>query len=183
MTVAETGEEQAAVRRGRGGKWAAGASGNPRGRPAGARNRTTKLCADLLSADADVIFAKVIKMAKKGDGVALKLCIERLLPVRAARDRIVELNLPAVRTAADLVSAAAVVIEGVAAGEMSLSEGKEFMALFEHQRRVIETSELAVRIEALVQQEARGQGPALDPEAAARVRSIVSVLAERREHL
>jgi len=56
-------------------------------------------------------------MAKKGDSIARKLCVDRLLPIRAARDRAVELVLPAAQSAADLVAAAAVVIERAAAGE------------------------------------------------------------------
>jgi hypothetical protein len=165
-----TEEEQAAAALGARvrGRFAPGASGNPRGRPRGSRNRTSALCADLLSADAGEIIAKVIRLAKKGDGIALKLCVDRLLPVRAARDRAVELVLPAAESAADLVRAAAVVIDQAASGEISLSEAREFMALLEAQRKSIETADLAVRIEAL---EARGAAPA--PELGARVRRVL----------
>jgi hypothetical protein len=68
---------------------------------------------------------------RKGDVVALKLCVDRLLPIRAARDRAVELVLRAAESAADLVAATAVVIERAAAGEIASSEAKEFMALFQ----------------------------------------------------
>jgi len=47
---------------------------------------------------------------RKGDVVALKLCVDRLLPIRAVRDRAVELVLPAAESAADLMAATAVVI-------------------------------------------------------------------------
>ncbi len=169
MAVEETGD----IRRAGRGQFAPGSSGNPRGRPAGSRNRTTQLCADLLAADAEEVIGKCIRLAKKGDGVALKLVIERLLPVRAARDRHVELTLPASETADDLVHAAAVVIDRAAAGEISLSEAKEFMALLEGQRKAIETAELAVRLELL---EARASGGAVapvDPDMAARVRRLI----------
>jgi hypothetical protein len=109
-------------------------------------------------------------MAKKGDGVALKLCVDRLLPVRAARDRAVELVLPSAESAADLVRAAAVVIERAAAGEITLSEAREFMALLELQRKSIETADLVVRIEAL---EASGGLAAAPPGVAARVRRVL----------
>jgi hypothetical protein len=174
--MVETGEEQGRAERVRG-RFARGVSGNPAGRPRGSRNRTSALCADLLSAASEDIFAKVITLAKKGDGVALKLCVDRLLPIRAARDRAVELVLPAAQSAADLVAAAAVVIERAAAGEITLSEAKEFMALLEQQRRSIETSDLAVRIEAL---EASGAiAPASD--SAMRIRRVLDErLQERR---
>jgi hypothetical protein len=97
-----------------------------------------------------------IKRAQKGDAVALRLCIERLVPIKASRDRSVKVELPDVRSAADLVQAAAAVIERAAAGEMTLSEAKEFMQLLEVERRVIETSELAVRIEVLEREAAGG---------------------------
>jgi hypothetical protein len=152
------------------GKFAPGASGNPAGRPRGSRNKTSALCADLLSASASDIFEKVIKLAKKGDSIALKLCVDRLLPIRAARDRAVELVLPSAQSAADLVAATAEVIAKAAAGEITLSEAKEFMALLEVQRRAIETSDLCVRIEAL---EASGAISAAGPETAARVRRVL----------
>jgi len=163
----ETGEEQVVRIRGRFGP---GRSGNPKGRPRGSRNRTSALCADLLSAEAPGIIERVIRMAKKGDGVALKLCVDRLLPVRAARDRAVELVLPPAESAADLVRAAAVVIERAAAGEITLSEAREFMALLELQRKSIETADLVVRIEAL---EASGGLAAAPPGVAARVRRVL----------
>jgi hypothetical protein len=160
-----TGEEQAGRVRGR---FARGTSGNPKGRPRGSRNRTSQLCADLLGESAEDIIATVIKRAKKGDAIALRLCVERLVPIRAARDRAVEVALPAAESAVDLVHAAAVVIDGAASGEMTLSEAHEFMRLLELQRRAIETSELVMRIEAL---ESSGEGAAA-PEAG-RVRRVV----------
>lgn len=130
-------------------RWQPGQSGNPAGRPKGSRNRLTLACAGLLAADSEAIMARLIQRAKKGEDVALKLCVERLLPVRSARDRWVQLDLPAVSEASDLVGAAAAVVERAAAGDITLSEAKEFMVLVDAQRRAIETADLAVRIEAL----------------------------------
>jgi len=152
------------------GRFAPGVSGNPAGRPRGSRNKTSALCADLLSASAAPIFEKVIRMARKGDVVALKLCVDRLLPIRAARDRAVELVLPAAQSAADLVAATAVVIERAASGDITLSEAKEFMALLEGQRKAIETSHLAVRIEAL---ESSGSPATAPVDMASRVRRVL----------
>lgn len=115
---------------------------------------------------------KVVGLAKKGDAVALKLCVERLLPARAARDRWVQLDVPSVRAAADLVAASAAVVERCASGEITLSEAKEFMSLIDAQRRAIETADLAVRIEALEGGPAAG-GRVVDPEQLARVRRII----------
>lgn len=159
-----------------GGKFAPGVSGNPAGRPKGARNKITELCADLLGDDAGEIMRECIKHAKKGDAVALRLCVERLVPVRAARDRCVVVDeLPDVREAADLVAAAALVISRAAAGAMTLSEAREFMALLSAERALIETQDLAVRVEVLEQQASEGGAlaPAAVLDLARRVRRSV----------
>ena len=89
-----------------------------------------------------------LAMAKKGDRVALRLVVERLLP-RASLERRVEAVLPKVRKATDIAAAMGEIVARVADGSMSLEEAKAFGALLEVQRKAIETSELQVRIEAL----------------------------------
>jgi hypothetical protein len=160
-----------------GGRFTAGESGNPAGRRKGSRNRTTELCADLLDGDAEAIMERLIKGARKGDPIALRLCVERLIPVRGSRDRTVTFDLPAIARAADLVGAAAEVLAHAASGAITLSEAKEFLALLDGQRRMIETAELAVRLEALEVRVLPGGGgvtvaPGSDPEMLARIRSI-----------
>jgi hypothetical protein len=128
------------------GKFAAGSSGNPNGRPKGARNRATLIAQELLDGEGDAIVRRAIALAKDGDPVALRLCVERILPRRA---NVVEVALPSIRRAADVADACAAVIEAAAAGRISLAEAREFMALLDVQRRAIETHDLAVRIELL----------------------------------
>ena len=62
-----------------------GESGNPAGRPRGSRNRATLLMEGLLADDAEAIGRKAIEMAKQGDMAAIRLCMDRLAPVRAIR--------------------------------------------------------------------------------------------------
>lgn len=57
----------------------AGISGNPKGRVKGNPNRRTQL-GKLLEPHAEKLINKLIEMAMKGDGVAMKLCMERLVP-------------------------------------------------------------------------------------------------------
>src|SRR3954463_11789814 len=77
-----------------------GQSGNPRGRPPGARNRATQAIEALLDGEAETITRKAVELAKAGDTVALRLCLDRLAPVR--KDRPVTFALPRIETTADL---------------------------------------------------------------------------------
>ncbi len=96
---------------------------------------------------------KAIEMAKAGDPVAMRLCIERILPRRA---NVVELALPEIRRAEDVADGCAAVIEAAGCGRITLGEAREFMALFETQRKAIETHDLAIRIELLEGRRRRG---------------------------
>jgi hypothetical protein len=146
MGDSETGKEQ---ERAPGGRFRAGVSGNPAGRPRGSRNKITQLCGDLLGDKAEEIMQRVVKDALKGRAVALRLVVDRLVPIKGARDRMSALELPAVHAAGELVDASAAVISATASGEISLGEAKEYMQLLETQRRILETGELARRLEHL----------------------------------
>jgi len=156
-------EERAAVlaakkqgSRVRGRPFPRGVSGNPKGRPRGSRNKVTVMLTEMLDGEGEAIMGKLIDLAKAGRPLALRLAMERLVPIRAARDRTLELepdDLPPMQRASDLVAALGAVIRRAAAGDITLSEAREFAGLIEMERRAIETADLAVKVEAL---EARG---------------------------
>ena len=100
-----------------------GESGNPAGRPRGARSRTTILLQNLLAADAEAIARKAIDLAKGGDLAALRMCMDRLAPPRKTEP--VVLDLPPLGTAADTVDAAATIVAAAAAGELTPSEAAD----------------------------------------------------------
>ena len=97
-----------------------GESGNPAGRPRGARNRTTVLLENLFAEDAEAIARKAIELAKAGEIAALRMCLDRLVPAR--KDEPVVFDLPLLDTAADSVAAAARIVAGVADGDLTPSE-------------------------------------------------------------
>src|SRR6516165_2074446 len=70
----------------RGRPFETGHSGNPNGRPKGARNKATVMVEQLLDGELDALVRKLIEKAKAGDIAALRLCLDRLLPPR--RDRL-----------------------------------------------------------------------------------------------
>lgn len=120
--------------------------GNP-GRVRGSRNRATLAAEALLDGEADAITRKAIEMALEGDTVALRLCMERLVPPR--KDRPVAIELPAITQAADHPAAIAQIFDSVASGDLTASEAQALSSVLEQHRRSVETVEMMARIEAL----------------------------------
>ena len=90
---------------------------------------------------------KAIEKALEGDMVALRLCLDRIAP--AKKDAPVTFALPAMKTAADAVTAAGAILKAVATSEMTPSEGTAIAVLVETYRRALETQEIESRIAAL----------------------------------
>ncbi len=134
------------TRRKQDGKFPPGVSGNPRGRPKGSRNEVTRVLAGLVDGEGALIVRKLIQQAKQGEPVALRLAIERLLP---RLERRVEIDLPRVAAAGDVAAAVADVIALAASGDLTIEEAQAFLRLIEQQRKAIETSELADRLQAI----------------------------------
>ena len=100
-----------------------GESGNPAGRPRGARNRTTVLLENVLADDAEAITRKAIELAKAGEIAALRMCFDRLVPARKHEPVVFE--LPPLDKAADSVAAAAKLVAAVADGGLTPSEAMD----------------------------------------------------------
>jgi F0F1-type ATP synthase gamma subunit len=135
-----------------------GESGNPAGRPRGARNRTTILLQNLLADDAEAIARKAIDMAKDGDIAAIRICMERLAPAR--RSEPVVLDLPPLGTAADTVDAAATIVAAAAAGELTPSEAADLANVVDIYVRALATHGFEERLAKLEASPARGTMPA-----------------------
>jgi hypothetical protein len=120
--------------------------GNP-GRPKGSRHKTTLAIQALLDGEGEALTRKAVEMALAGDGTALRLCLERIAPAR--KDAPVAFDMPRMKTTRDAVKAAGAVIDAVAAGELTPSEGAHIMALVDTFRRTLETTELEARVMAL----------------------------------
>src|SRR5215204_3489621 len=100
-----------------------GKSGNPEGRPKGARNKITLAVEQLLDSEAEALTRKAIELAKNGDLAAIRICLDRICPTR--KDRHVSFALPAIETPADAVRASAAIVAAVADGELTPSEAGE----------------------------------------------------------
>lgn len=124
-----------------------GKSGNPDGRPKGARNTATMAAEALLDGEADAITRKAIEKAKEGDMAAIRLCFERILP--AVKSRPVEIDLPPVKTTEDITAAHGAVIAAMAKGEITPDDASAIVGILENRRRAIETVELEARVSEL----------------------------------
>ena len=129
------------------GRFEKGRSGNPAGKPPGARNRATLAAEKLLDGEAEALTRKAIERAKEGDGVALKMCLDRIIPVR--RERPLRITLPTLSSAVDASAAMATITKAVADGELTAGEASDLSALVTGFVKALETSELEKRIEAL----------------------------------
>jgi len=147
MSPDNTGEQQA-------GRFGKGRSGNPAGRPRGARNATTMAAEALLQGEAEKLTRKAIDMALAGDTVALKLCLERIYPAR--KDRPVAFPLPPISSARDAADIAAAVAQAVAAGQLTPSEAAELGKVIEIYIKAYQTAELddrTARVEQMTDEE------------------------------
>jgi hypothetical protein len=83
----------------------------------------------LLDGQAAALTQKAIDRALGGDGLALRICMDRIEPPR--RDRPVPFDLPKLTEAADAREAFAAVVRAVAEGELTPSEALILAKLIE----------------------------------------------------
>uniref|UniRef100_I2PZY3 DUF5681 domain-containing protein n=1 Tax=Desulfovibrio sp. U5L TaxID=596152 RepID=I2PZY3_9BACT len=124
-----------------------GESGNPKGRTPGTRCKATMAAQALLDGEAETLTRKAVELALEGDLVALRLCMERIVPPR--KDSPVKVNFPVLRTASDLPKAMSVILAAVSAGEVTPSEAQALGGLVEAFRKSLDLAELELLISAL----------------------------------
>ena len=124
-----------------------GQSGNPAGKRKGTRHRSTLAMEALLAGEAEGLTRRAIELALDGDTVAMRLCLDRIMPVR--KDRPVPFALPPIETAADLTKATGALLAAVAAGELTPSEAAELGKLVDAHVRAIEVTDVQARLDAL----------------------------------
>jgi hypothetical protein len=124
-------------------KWKKGESGNPKGRPRGA-GEIGRLRAAIGRAVPDIL-AGLIERAKAGDTAAAKLLLERALPALKP----IELPEPVQLQGKSLTEMGQSALRLLAAGEIGPMQAAALLAAIGQLARVIETDDLARRIEAL----------------------------------
>jgi hypothetical protein len=136
MSPAKTARKQ-------GGQFAKGKSGNPNGRPKGSRNAATLALESLLDGQAEALTQKAIKLALGGNLMALRICMDRILPPR--KDRPVAFEIPAITGIEDGPKVMAAVTGAVAEGELTVSKAFQIGQLVDAYVRSVEASDLDKR--------------------------------------
>jgi len=126
--------------------------GNP-GRPKGARNKLAVLMDEMRLENGKAVAEAMIQKAKDGDVPAAKLLMDRWFP--AQRSRTVAVDLPVIKTVADLVPAHDALMTAVADEQITPDEASTLAGILESRRRAIETTELEQRIAALESKETK----------------------------
>ena len=127
----------------RGRPFSPGASGNPKGRPAGA-SAIAKLRAEIAKHTPDII-AKQVELAKGGDAQAARLLLERVLPPVKAAEATVRLEL----SGNSLADQGRSILAALAAGTLAPGQAAQLLQALGVQAKLIETDELAARIAAM----------------------------------
>ena len=129
------------------GRFRKGESGNPKGRPVGVRNKATETAEILLDGEAEALTRKAVELALAGHEMALRLCLERIIPPR--RGRPVRVGLSPVRGAADLGGTMAAITNAAAGGAITPGEAAELARVVEIFVRAVETSDFERRLKEL----------------------------------
>ena len=137
-----------------GGRFQKGQSGNPKGKPKGARNRTTLIAQTLLDGQAEALVEKVVQLALDGDLTCLRICLERLVPPK--RDAPIDIDLPDISTVADIPKLFGSLTAKLREGGITPSEARVLIDLAEAIRRLFELTELEQRISALEEKASNG---------------------------
>lgn len=130
-----------------GGKYKRGYSGNPNGKPRGARNKSTLAVEALLEGSLDKICKKVEEEALNGNMQAAKMILERFLPPR--KDRCIKIDLPPITTCSDVLNAVGFIVNAVGKGKITPSEGELLSRTIESYSKALESCQLEVRLKSI----------------------------------
>ena len=125
-------------------KFKPGQSGNPAGKPPGTRHKATLAAELLLDGESEKLTRKAVELAMEGNTIALRLCLERILPPR--KDRPVSISLPKIEKLADASAALEAITKAISDGNITPTEAQTLASMIENYRRTVETVELEQRI-------------------------------------
>jgi hypothetical protein len=117
-----------------------------KGRPRGSKNRGTSAARRLLEEHVLPLTTKNIAEGLKENTKSRHYCLDELKPVPPRAPRI---KLPAIKTFDDIERALDIVLSAVANCKCTAAHGQALCAMLGERRKMIETHELAPRLEQL----------------------------------
>jgi hypothetical protein len=128
-----------------------------RGRPKGSRNKSTEATMALLGEHAEMLMKKCIAEALKGNMIAMRLCIERILP--ALQEGTIKFKLGATRTSQEVGQAQDTILKEVSKGRIVPEQGAVVVNMLEGKRKTLETTGVEERLYLLESQSANDSEP------------------------
>lgn len=129
------------------GRFKKGKSGNPRGKPKGARHKASLMAEMLFENGIEKVCEQVLSQAQEGNLHAAKIILDRLLPPK--KDRPINFKLPIINNAADALRAGKLICHAVGNGEITPLEGESLSKMVEIQAKNIELFDFGTRLEAI----------------------------------
>ena len=126
-------------------KFKKGQSGNPAGRPKG--SGISGQLRKAIEGEAASIIDALIEQAKGGDTAAAKTLLDRVLP--ALKPESQAIHLPELVAAGTMAEKARAAIDAAGAGAVSPSAASDLVSAIAGLAKIIETTELQKRLEAL----------------------------------
>lgn len=134
-----TGQKQA-------GQFQKGVSGNPAGKPKGARHKATLAAMALLEGESEALTRKAVELALEGDTTALRLCLERIAPALKSTAPMIMLDAPLPHS---LTDRAKTLIDCATRGEIPPDIAAQLVTALTGTARIEEMESLKDRLEAL----------------------------------
>lgn len=129
------------------GTFTKGSVPNPKGRPRGSRNKATIIAQQMLDGQSEELVSKAIELALDGDQTMLRICLERLVPVR--KDSPISVRLPrldGIEKAGDVMKK---IVRDVANSKLTVEEGNKLISMVERYVGIVELSDLEARVQKL----------------------------------
>jgi hypothetical protein len=127
--------------RDKGGRYVAGVSGNPAGKPRGCLNRATRAALLMLDGEAEALWRAEIELAKAGNPSLLRHCNDCILGRRTGQP--VRFAMPRAAEAGDLAAAVGAILRAAAYGLVTPHEAESLARAAESGARAVAVGERA----------------------------------------
>lgn len=108
------------------GRFLPGTSGNKKGKNPGTKNKATEAASVLLEGEAEKLTRKAVRMAMKGDTTAMKLCMDRIYPIR--KSTVAPVVVSGFDEAKTIMEKAECVLAAVGSGQLAADVGTQLIS-------------------------------------------------------